>query len=101
MSDWLPILEYRDFYDLPRAFVVRRNGREVLFDCPFDAAVDDYPKEYAVYELTNEGERLRKMKSWSSLAEHGTRLGKVSVDTVAFDASKRSAISTSVFDRME
>ncbi len=47
---WLPIT-YRDFYDVPRAFVVAARGDWLFFDCPFDAAADEYRSDYAVYVL--------------------------------------------------
>ena len=65
MSQWLPILGYREFYDLPRAFIVQRDERVMLFDCPFDGALDDYVEQYTVYELSETGEELRAMPSWS------------------------------------
>ncbi len=34
---------YRDFYDIPRAFVVRLNSGSLLFfDSPFEDYLDDY-----------------------------------------------------------
>ena len=39
----VPILDYGDFYDIPHQFLVMWRGRLILFDGPFDEALDDYP----------------------------------------------------------
>ena len=51
MNEWIDIVEYRDFSDVPRIFVIVVDERTFLFDCPFDEQIDDYPDEYTVYEL--------------------------------------------------
>ena len=50
---WLEILEYRDFHDITKAFVVvPEEGLRLFFDCPFDGSLDDYSSEFRVYRLT-------------------------------------------------
>ena len=39
--NWATI-RYRDFYDIPRIFIVTLNGKLFLFDCAFDDEIDDY-----------------------------------------------------------
>jgi hypothetical protein len=88
---WVPI-SYRDFYDVPRAFVVSYKGRVLFFDCPFDEGVDDYPEGYEVYRLSKEGERIAQSSSWERLASYGRRLGSLPVSEVRFDRTRRAAI---------
>jgi hypothetical protein len=87
-------IQYRDFYDVPRVFIVRFNGKTYLFDCPFDESEDEYSTHYSVYvmppldtaDLANDWRRLPTMAV--------QLMGKVLVSDVKFDESKRSGIST-------
>jgi len=99
MSDatWLPI-QYRDFYDIPRAFVVEREGATYFFDCPFDAALDEYPDLYHVYRLPPSARRIVDAASWVGLENEGTFLADVPVKSVSFDPTRRAAIDEQVFD---
>lgn len=92
---WLPI-SYREFYDVPRAFVVECRGRVLFFDCPFDEATDDYPVGYEVYQLSKEGEHIAQGSTWERLALYGRRLGSVPVNKVLFDPTRRAAIDDEV-----
>lgn len=47
---WIPI-RYREFYDIPRAFVIENAGELLLFDCPFDDVADSYGDSYTVIRL--------------------------------------------------
>lgn len=47
---WIPI-QYRDFYDIPRIFVMHHLGDTFVFDCPFDDDADEYPEYYVVRRL--------------------------------------------------
>ena len=92
-----PIL-YRDFYDVPRMFVVRRGGTSLLFDGSFDDTLDDYPDFYEVYELPPlAAEQLAE--SWRDLAGRAVRrLGRVAVADVRFDATRRKSVDLSGVD---
>jgi len=48
MKQMIPI-EYRDFYDVPRMFLVSQGDQAYLFDCPFDKGQDEHPDHYTVY----------------------------------------------------
>ena len=39
---WLDIIAYREFYDVPRMFLVEASGNLLLFDCPFDDDLDEF-----------------------------------------------------------
>jgi hypothetical protein len=97
MSHWATI-KYREFWDVPRIFLVQHQGKLFLFDCPFDEATEDYPDQYRVYilpELTDD----ELAGSWDKLSSQATRfLGEVPVNSVLFDPTKRKEIDTKVLD---
>ncbi len=90
---WLPILEYRDFHDVPRLVLVEADGRLLLLDCPFDTDLDDYPPAYDVYELDADPRRTVGA-DWGELPARGSRLGRVSVESITFDSTRRKAIDS-------
>ena len=91
---------YREFYDVPRIFVVSFDGKQYLFDCRFDESADDYPDMYQVFVLPN----LRDHElngSWDRLTERAQKhLGQVLVKSVVFDESRRRAIDPSVIEEL-
>jgi hypothetical protein len=89
---WLPILEYRDFHDVPRLILLSVDERFLLLDCPFDEVLDDYPPDYDVYELDADPRRS-VAADWRGLAGLGRTLGRVPVGTIAFDPTRREAIN--------
>jgi len=94
-GEWLTIT-YRDFYDLPRAFVVEHHGEAFFFDCPFDEELDDYPSEFRVYRLPSNVAKQLNEGSWGGLADSGQFLGSVPVTRVQFDQSKRQSVHSVV-----
>jgi hypothetical protein len=96
---WLPI-RYREFYDVPRAVVVEFRGETYLFDCPFDHGIDDYLPEYTVYRLPPDIADELDTMSWADLGTLGTKVGSIEVSGVVFDATRRAAMSESVFKRL-
>lgn len=99
MSDWIPI-RYLGFWDVPRNFLVRWNEELLLFDCPFDDELDDYPDDYTVYQMPEL--LVRDIESnWAALPDKAVRvIGTVAVAAVQFDGTKRRAIQTGVFARL-
>mgnify|MGYP001260955968 CR=1 FL=1 len=94
---WLPIT-YRDFHDVPRAFVVQRNGDLYFFDCPFDPAVDDYPDEYTVYRLPEEFARDKDHIPWDNPSASGKVVGRLPIAAVRLDPSKRVSVDDRIFE---
>ena len=94
---WLPI-RYRDFYDIPRAFVVEHAGDLLFFDCPFSQALDDYGEEYTVYRITDELRDRIEVISWTDLGNQSERIGVVPTKAVVFDPTKRRAIDAEVLN---
>jgi hypothetical protein len=98
VSESVAIEEYRDFYDIPRMFVVRWKGQRYLFDGSFDDALDDYRPQFDVYLLARDlAEPLPK--SWQTLVSAGARrIGTISTSDVKFDPTGRRHIDSSAFD---
>jgi hypothetical protein len=90
---WLPILEYRDFHDVPRLILVSVDERFLLLDRPFNEALDDYPPDYDVYELGADPRRSDPA-DWRALSETGRILGRVPVESIAFDPTRRESINS-------
>lgn len=95
-KNWLA-LRYRDFYDIPRAFVVEWQGKLYLFDSAFDVASDEYPDAYEVYQLPAELSDQVDYVSWTDLAHRGSRVGAVPTSAVEFDRSRRQLMNPAVF----
>jgi hypothetical protein len=87
----IPILEYRDFYDVPRAFIIEPQGRMLLyFDCAFDEDRDDYGDAFKVAVLRST-ERSTLPKDWRKL-ELFADIGSVPVASVHFDDTRRKEV---------
>jgi hypothetical protein len=97
---WIPIL-CRDFYDIPRAFLVEHAGELLFFDCPFDDALDDYRNEFTVYCVDEQFRDHIDRVPWTDLASRSDRIGAVRTELVKFDATRRRAIHVEVFDLLE
>ena len=95
---WLPI-RYRDFYDVPRAFLVDHGDATYFFDCPFDDQADDYPRVYRVYRLPH-GSASNNSSSWEGLERLGPLVGHVDVDRVTFDRTRRAAVEDSILESL-
>lgn len=94
---WLDIVEYRDFYDIPRMFVVEEANSLFLFDCPLEEHLDDYAKNYTVYEMGGLS-RDSLPTDWTLLSGKASRcLGTVPVTRVKFDATKRKRVHVAGF----
>jgi len=98
---WLPI-KYRDFYDVPRMFVVESQGKVFLFDCEFDDQLDDYPATYAVYRLQGDSiESIHLSDDWRALPGKGIRIATVGLDELKFDQTKRQFVDGKVLSRLK
>ncbi len=81
---------YRDFHDVPRLFGFTQQETWFVCDCPFDDVTDNYPTEYFVY-------RVRSYRGsdptgeWSHLKPHAELLGRIPVDAIRFDESRRAS----------
>ena len=82
---------YRDFYDVPRLVVFQHEGRCILLESAYDAALDDYSSDYAEFQL-NVRELLDLPESWVGIREGATRLGRIPISKVLFDSSRRRLV---------
>jgi len=105
MIKWTPIIQYREFYDFPRVFIIEYGGRFLLFDGPFDEEIDEYSPFFTVFEMSSDklqpflGQDMLLL--WESLPSLATkRIGKIPVSDVKFDPTRRQAIESSVLDRL-
>ena len=92
---WCPI-EYYEFYDVPRLFVVEWYGRRIVFDCPFDEGLDDYPSQYAVYSSPRQLEGTPDRAWILGLLVNQKPDGQVPVKSVVFDESRRKMMCDDV-----
>ena len=100
-AEWLPI-RYRDFYDVPRLFIVWRGPDAYLFDSPFDSEIDEYSSSYSVYLLASElASRVDTISDWGELFAHTKAVGALPVSAVTFDQSKRQYIDATAFDHID
>ena len=83
MADWVPIIGYRDFYDVPHLFAARLGERLLLFESRLDESLDDYTTDFSVYELP-EGTELLEDGSWDRLSDGLTRIAAVLLRDVEF-----------------
>ncbi len=99
MNHWSTI-HYRDFYDVPRIFIISYEGRQFLFDCPFDDDLDDYSPSYRVYAMPPLAEADLE-GSWEHLPQLAISfLGTVPVNRAQFDPTRREAINTTIINEL-
>ncbi len=92
---WAPI-RYRDFWDVPRIFLVSHNDQDYLFDCPFDEATEDYPDVYHVYVMPSLSDE-DLAESWAELPLKARKhLADVPISNVRFDSTRRQAIDPTI-----
>jgi hypothetical protein len=88
---WIPI-RYRGFYDVPLAIHVRWDDVDLLLDCPFDEALDEYSPEYRILHVSapppDEG-------AWGPIIDAGVEVGRIPVAWVRLDESRRRFIDRS------
>jgi hypothetical protein len=92
---------YVDFYDFPRTIVLQLKGKWVLLQSLFDEESDDYETEYSVYQLPDFFQLPSSGSPWKFLEELPSEcIGKVPVEAVQFDASKRKALNASILEKI-
>src|ERR1700682_486822 len=92
MSDRrIQMLDYRDFYDIPRAFIIEPHRQMLLyFHCPFDEDRDDYGDVFKVSVLRN-NEASSLPQDWRKLDLLGN-IGSIAISAVHFDDTRRSDV---------
>lgn len=89
-------IRYREFYDVPRIFLVELSRGTLLFDCQFDDESDEYATTYVVYQVP--AIPVSELEgSWLEIRRFATaRLGTVPVSAVQFDETRRKSIDDAV-----
>ena len=86
------ILQYREFWDVPRIFLVSFEQSLFLFDCHFDEEVEDFSNRYQVFLMPMLGEDSLS-GSWCELSENAIRfLGEIPISEIKFDETRRKFI---------
>jgi hypothetical protein len=99
VTEWLSI-RYREFWDVPRIFLVTFQGQLYLFDCPFDEVAEDFAPHYHVFSMPAHDED-ELAGSWNDLSGKAIKsVGDVVLGDVHFDATKRKAIDSEVLARL-
>lgn len=94
------LIDYRDLHGVPRMFVAEHDGRQYLFDGSFNDDLDEYPDDYDVFELPPLS-REEMSGSWRHMAHRAVQhLGRVPVENVRFDQTRRKAIDNSVIAQL-
>lgn len=93
---WLRIVEYRGFHDIPRSILaLDRNLEFWIFDSAFDDAIDDYPETLHVYRIGHDAAIARDTFRVRNVAGdiHGfTAIDTVSLSRFEFDPTRRASM---------
>lgn len=97
----VPITQYRDFWDIPRIFLVSKDETNFLFDCRYNEDKEDYDTVYKVFimpELSTE----EISHSWFRLSEKSAKyLGDVPTAEITFDETRRRFIDDEVISKLQ
>ena len=86
----------RAFWDRPRVFLASESDHAVLFECPFDEALDEYLDVYRVYRMPAL-DSLALEGSWQGLQTQALGfLGEIPVRSVKFDPTFRRQVDLEV-----
>ena len=100
MPRWNRIIAYRGFYDVPRAFLTRLEGKWLYFDCPFNDQLDEYESRYAVFEMPALPQDMMG-GDWREFQAVATRrVGYVAVAEVEFDPTRRHLVNMDAMDKI-
>jgi len=96
----IPIKHYRDFWDVPRIFLVLEDKTLFLFDCRFDESKEDYETTYHVFLMPDLKEDDIS-GTWVRLSERAIEyLGETPVKEVKFDKTRRRSIDNKVLSQL-
>ena len=91
---------YGGFYDVPRCLTLRYQGRRFLLFGAFDDDLDEYPSDYSVYVVPEPADDSRPVSSPEFLSNTPMNcIGRISIDQVRFDPSKRQKLDARILDR--
>lgn len=93
INEWLEILSYRDFYDVPR-LVLAQDGKSGfwIFDSSFNDDLDEYVESYEIYFSGFDINLAKKSFEEHARGERGKVVNVVLVSSCQFDLTKRKKI---------
>jgi hypothetical protein len=91
---------YVEFYDVPRNIVFRYRDRLLLLQSAFDEEADDYSDSYSVYVLPDNVEASIEKSSWDFLRATRPIIGRIPIEVVRFDSTKRKSLDPSCVDAL-
>ncbi|WP_313460001.1 hypothetical protein [Stenotrophomonas sp.] len=88
----LKIVEYRDFYDVPRRILaLDQGGAFWIFDSVFNDEIDDYEDHFTLYLAGQEPDQAKALFAQHCEGSYGQALLDLPVTEVLFDATKRAS----------
>ena len=88
-------IEYREFWDVPRLFIVRYKARVYLFNCRFEEALDEYPDKYKVYLFDED--KIASTNWEEEITADTPYLGEIEIKNVKFDVTRRKEMDVGSF----
>jgi hypothetical protein len=89
---WLKIVEYRDFFDVPRYLLALDTEQKLwIMDCMFNEELDDYESDYLIfgpYTDLSSAQRIFDLRAKDSISPDNY-VWRVEVKDVQFDSTKR------------
>ena len=90
MVQWLTIVRYGNFHDVPRYILaLDRDLVFWLFDCPFDENLDDYRDTFSAFRIGTDSVVARDCYTNNSIAESDV-LADIRVEQIEFDDTLRN-----------
>lgn len=84
---------YGGYWDVPRYILLRYRGKALLLESPFDEDLDEYPDDFAVYELPSQTEwSAETLGSWIPEGTPRTLIGHIPISAIRFDPTKRETL---------
>ena len=100
MAEMTPFT-YGGFYDVPRCLSLRYRGRLFILQSAFDKDLDEYPPDYSVYIVPESAIGSSPLCSPEFLSNTPmTCIGRLPIDQVTFDQSRRKEIDASILDSL-
>jgi hypothetical protein len=91
--------EWGWFWDVPRCISLRYRGRRFVLQSRFDDELDEYPSTYSIYVVPTSVDDSQPVCTPEFLSSTQMAcIGKISIDQVTFDSSKREELDASVLD---
>ena len=101
MSSMIPF-RYSGFWDVPRYILLKYREAWLFLYCGFDDDLDDYSESYEVYRLPPSIEPRLEKESWAFVYEMmGDCIGKIKVQDIRFDETKRKMLDPMCFDSLD